>query len=574
MEVVQKNFSEDSPLYNIRRAQASLDFVREKHSGISADKVLDYAGITGYQLDDRGFGWRCVRNQAVILGSLLSATAYFYLPLLSFLLVAFVCLATVTVLSCYVEAQQNERLLKSLEDLGRTDRKFRESEAKSRLLVETVRGIVYTIDQSGAITHVSPRLKEITGWNTSDLIGLNFINILEENERRKAKILFRRLLKKGGADTGEFRIKTKDGGLVPGELKATVITGLDNTPKGCIGIVRDISERLQAESEHQELVARSLSQAKSTSMGELALDVIQEMKKPVSRINTLFNELKDNISNDKLLSGFDESLRRIKRIADISCRLQHFGKGDVTVCDYISLAKVLKDVTVIMQDRLRQKSINLKVDFQPGLPFIYGNSIKLGHVFICLIQNSIEALEKIKGGRINIEIGVVGIDIFIKYADNGPGIPRQIRGKIFDPFFTTKELGRGTGIGLAIVNSVILEHGGYITYEGSGIGEHFFMRLPHIVDARAIEEKVETVAKAPVSGIEIDLDNWPTLMFSAKQIAKILGISKAAVNKRARKENWEYDPMVKRGGLTRFFVVDKIPEPTRTKLKDRLNLTA
>lgn len=569
MESVQKNFR-DSPLLNIRRARASVDIVHEKHLGISADKFLDCVGITGHQLNDRGFGWRHIRNQAIILCSLLSVTAYFYLPLLSFLLVAFACLATVTALSCYVEVQQNERLMKSLENLGKTYRQFHESEEKRRFLAETIRGIVYTLDQSGAITYVSPTLEETTGWSTSDIIGLNFINILEGEEHRKAEILFRRLLKKGGAATGEFRIKTKDGGLIPGELKATVIIGPDNAPKGCIGIVRNISKRLQIESEHQELVVRSLSQARSASMGEITLDVIQEMKKPVSRINTLFNELKDIISDDKLVSGFDESLRRIKRIDDISSRLLHFGKGDVTVCDYLSLAKVLKDVTVIMQDRLRKKGINLKVDIQPGLPFIYGNAVKLGHAFICLIQNSIEALDKIKGGQINIEIGAVGIDIFIKYEDNGPGIPRQIRGEIFKPFFTTKG---GPGAGLAIVNSVILEHGGYINYEESGNREYFFMRLPHIVDSRAIE-KTESVDKTPASEIDVDLDNCPMLMFSAKQISKILGISKAAVNKRARKENWEYDPMVKQGGVTRFFVVDKIQEPTRTRLKERLILAA
>lgn len=102
-----------------------------------------------------------------------------------------------------------------------------------------------------------------------------------------------------------------------------------------------------------------------------------------------------------------------------------------------------------------------------------------------LLINAAHAIgDVVKGtgekGRIEIRTRQDGYSVEIAISDSGTGIPEEIRDKVFDPFFTTKEIGRGTGQGLAIARSIIVnKHGGTLTFETeSGRGTTFYVRLP------------------------------------------------------------------------------------------------
>jgi two-component system NtrC family sensor kinase len=99
--------------------------------------------------------------------------------------------------------------------------------------------------------------------------------------------------------------------------------------------------------------------------------------------------------------------------------------------------------------------------------------------------NAAHAVEEVvkstgKKGRIRVVTRQDGNHVTVTIGDTGCGIPPEIRGKIFDPFFTTKEVGRGTGQGLAIARSIVVEkHGGTLTFESEvGHGTAFVVRLP------------------------------------------------------------------------------------------------
>ncbi len=103
-----------------------------------------------------------------------------------------------------------------------------------------------------------------------------------------------------------------------------------------------------------------------------------------------------------------------------------------------------------------------------------------------LLVNAAHALGDVGGdgavakGTITVSTRQRGDGVEIRIADTGPGIPEAIQDKIFDPFFTTKEVGKGTGQGLAIAHTVVVEqHGGQLTFEtADGEGTTFSIRLP------------------------------------------------------------------------------------------------
>jgi signal transduction histidine kinase len=110
----------------------------------------------------------------------------------------------------------------------------------------------------------------------------------------------------------------------------------------------------------------------------------------------------------------------------------------------------------MMASRARSKSIDLKLETEPGLPMVTGFGGELNQVWMNLIDNAIDAAPQ--GGNVTVSAKREAEFIVVRVTDDGPGIPEQLRPKIFDPFFTTKPPGQGTGLGLDIVQRIVRGH--------------------------------------------------------------------------------------------------------------------
>jgi two-component system NtrC family sensor kinase len=130
---------------------------------------------------------------------------------------------------------------------------------------------------------------------------------------------------------------------------------------------------------------------------------------------------------------------------------------------------------------------DLETDFDPSLPLISCQPGEFNQVILNLIVNSAHAIANVVGksgsgkGKIRVQTRNCQDHLEIRICDTGSGIPEKVRARIFDPFFTTKEVGKGTGQGLAIARSVVVDkHGGTIHFETEdGKGTTFVIRLPH-----------------------------------------------------------------------------------------------
>ena len=115
------------------------------------------------------------------------------------------------------------------------------------------------------------------------------------------------------------------------------------------------------------------------------------------------------------------------------------------------------------------------------LPLIRCRSGQLNQVFLNLLLNAGQAV--MPPGRITLRSWHDDNFVSVSVADNGHGIPEELRERIFEPFFTTKDVGQGTGLGLSISHDIITKHHGELLVESSvGIGTTFTVRLPRILE--------------------------------------------------------------------------------------------
>jgi two-component system NtrC family sensor kinase len=132
--------------------------------------------------------------------------------------------------------------------------------------------------------------------------------------------------------------------------------------------------------------------------------------------------------------------------------------------------------------RAKYSNVEIVSHLAPRLPAISASQSELQQVFLNLINNALDAMDK-TGGTLTISARQEDGQILISVSDNGPGIPKAILARIFDPFFTTKPVGSGTGLGLSICYGIIHKMGGTISVRSAvDAGTTFEIHIPEKAD--------------------------------------------------------------------------------------------
>jgi signal transduction histidine kinase len=182
------------------------------------------------------------------------------------------------------------------------------------------------------------------------------------------------------------------------------------------------------------------------------------------------------------------------RIRDISTSLRIFSRSDTVYPVEFNVHENIDSTILILKHRVRSEGSRPEIIVQRdygNLPPMTGYPGQLNQVFMNLLANAIDALEEClaKAGReyfaqtppqITIQTQSVGEQVEIRIKDNGIGMSDEIKQRIFDYLYTTKEVGKGTGIGLAIARQIVVEkHGGSLEVQSEvGQGTEFCIRLP------------------------------------------------------------------------------------------------
>jgi len=388
----------------------------------------------------------------------------------------------------------------------------------SAAVEQATESIVIT-DSYGIIRYVNHAFEVATQYSRDEAIGRNidFIDGGIKGNISHAELWDR--LNRGNAWSGRMTSRKKDGTTYQEEVTISPLRDQSGKVISSVSARRDITETLAMEMQ--------LRQAqKLESIGRLAAGIAHEINTPMQYVGDNTRFLQDSfvelievlqhctsalsdIKNGNFISqtiadalsaiekadieyltteipdAISQSLEGIERVAKIVRAMKEFshpGKEEKTATD---INRAIETTITVARNEWKYVS-DVETDFDKSLPMVPCLPGEFNQVILNLIINAAHAIgsanaDKSSGkGLITVKTAKDGDTVRISISDTGTGIPEEVRSKIFDPFFTTKEVGRGTGQGLYVARSVVVEkHGGSIDLETEvGKGTTFIIRLP------------------------------------------------------------------------------------------------
>lgn len=259
--------------------------------------------------------------------------------------------------------------------------------------------------------------------------------------------------------------------------KATISESKAETDQGLVILLEDLTDT-------QMLEAKLIHSERLASIGRLAAGVAHEIGNPLTGVDCLAQELRtlsDDQDTREVAEQILDQTKRISRILHSLINFAHSGQtSESLTIEPVSLYQCSNEATLLLSLRKDNRGIRFVNNCNPEL-LVTGDPQKLTQVIINLLSNARDASPE--NAVVTINTIAWEHSITLEITDHGSGIPEHLRDRLFEPFFTTKEAGKGTGLGLALVYSIIEEHFGTITIqspvdEETHRGTRFSISLP------------------------------------------------------------------------------------------------
>lgn len=309
------------------------------------------------------------------------------------------------------------------------------------------------------------------------------------------------------------------------DIKGNIKTlNLKFSPLFNLNEVTYVIEILNDITEFKKLEAQFLHSQKMESIGRLSAGIAHDFNNILTGIIGFTTLSQAETDHEKLQKNLQNILELSERAANLTKSLLSFSRKTTPNPIQIELNEFILNSSKMI-NRIIGEDINLEIKQYNSPLYVFADPIQLEQVLMNLAVNSKDAMPL--GGNIIITLeetfiderfinyhnyGNIGKYALISFTDNGTGIPKNIIDKIFEPFFTTKEVGKGTGLGLAVVYGIIKNHDGYINVyseEGCGTTFHIYLPLLENVITSQIEKTVQQAPQFPqkIKILLVDDDN-------------------------------------------------------------------
>ncbi len=433
------------------------------------------------------------------------------------------------------QAETNEQLATEVAERERTEKELRESEARNRAIVNAIPDFVLRMRRDGTTLDVKAPLHDVWPARVECMIGrkvqemdlpAEFVSrVLEATENA---------LDTGQVEAHEYQMEVRG---VRRELEVRIAPcGTDEI----LAIVRDMTERKEAEEERKRLESQIQHAQKLESLGVLTGGIAHDFN------NLLTSVLGHADLALMKLSSESPALKYVQQIQTATVRaaeltnqmLAYSGKGKFVVQE-LDLNRLIREMTHLLEVSI-SKSVILKYNLHPDLPSINADATQVRQVIMNLITNASESIGN-SSGVVTLDTGIVAADrdyfvgayldenlpdgsyVFVEVTDTGTGMDEGVRHRIFDPFFTTKFTGRG--LGLAAVLGIVRGHRGAIKiYSEPGKGTSFKVLFPASGPFAAnVESERVALSNWRGSGTVLVADDEESVRTVAKQMLEQFG---------------------------------------------------
>ncbi len=343
-------------------------------------------------------------------------------------------------------------------------------------LLEHANAPILVIGRKREIRVVNRALLSLTGFRRDELIGRDFANLLDDEERSRLLPVLIAALRGQSATGVEVRVPSRRGGHVRLLMNTASVLSADGDVEGVIAIGRDLTEI-------RELEQRIVHAEKLATVGQLAAGVVHELNNPLTSISVYSDYLLKQAIEQHSKPADVHKLKRIHESADrilrFSRELLAYARPTPEEPKSVHVSEVIERSLEYCDHLITERGVNVRTSVNHDLTPMLGVAGQLQQVLVNLITNACHAMPE---GAGQLEVAAMPSadgDVQILVSDNGSGISPDHLGRIFEPFFSTKGEGHGTGLGLSIVRNIVELHHGRIEVESElGNGTSFIITFP------------------------------------------------------------------------------------------------
>lgn len=441
-------------------------------------------------------------------------------------------------LIAYKGAPANLAILRDITERKQTMTELRNKRVELDQIIEALPDAMVYTDTGRRILRVNPAFTRIFGWEASEVLGrlTRFLHPDEESFLEHGKLHYNREAIYV-VDSYELVTWRKDGSTFLAEVVATRVRDAEGKIAGFLSLVRDISERREAEERIAHLEKQFYMAQKLEAVGRLAGGIAHDFSNVVMIIDFYIDLLESSLPESDPLRAKAACVREAcGRTARLTRQLLAFSRGQVLHVEFMNLNDLIEQMMNMLQPMVRD-DIRIRFVPQKGLERIEANPGQIEQVVMNLVINARDAMPK--GGEIVIETRNVELDaayaarhvevrpgryVMVAVSDTGSGILKEIQGQIFEPFFTTKDPGFGTGLGLSTVYGIVKQSGGNIwPYSEPGRGTTFKVYLPLAAEGEALQQADEQPLEFYGSETVVLVENEEWLLELVEYMLQVAG---------------------------------------------------
>ena len=400
---------------------------------------------------------------------------------------------------------------------------------------------IFVLNSDGRFLITNQKFADLLKVSTDTLTGRT-LEELSEDETVASNHL-KRLIKdydtalKEGRTRHSFEMPYSDRDEQEHWLICTRVPFMFHNEQCVLGINLDFTNMKRTEIEKKKLEDQLAQSQKMEVIGTLAGGIAHDFNNMLAVILGYSDLAKNTLDKDaKQVGHLNEVLKAGNRAKDLVRQILNFSRQTEIQHVDISMTVIVKEVVKMVKSTL-PSNIQCDVKVDPEASFIRGDQTQMHQVLMNLCVNANQAMPD--GGTLTVsmsnyphnkscpacDFGLPGNFVHLAVSDTGMGMPESVKKRIFEPYYTTKEVGKGTGMGLAVVHGIINQHNGHIcvdTQEGRGTTFHVF--LPSSQNAM---NKSDTVQYVDYCGKEsvLVVDDEPMVGELVKETLQLQGYS-------------------------------------------------